>query len=130
MSVAVVAWPLFKGYKERRDENSSQGVQAERLRTARLRIYRRIVDLEEDRKGGALSEEDWRTQLKILKVAAARILQAEDAIAQSTAERTELEREVLKARKGKGSSAGDNGDDLNKAESIPTSDKELVSGER
>ena len=95
-SLVVLIYPFVN----RRRYAMAGDPQAERLRVARMRVYRQITDLEGDFQTGDLTEEDYDQQMRELRIAAARILQREEQLGLIESDRDALEREIEAARKG------------------------------
>ncbi len=96
ISLAVLVYPFLNrhGYTLAGDPV------LERLRVARMRVYRQIADLEGDYRAGDLTEDDYELQLSELRVAAARIMQREDQLGAVESDVEALEREIEAARRG------------------------------
>jgi len=98
VSVVVIAYP-FLGPKKYRLV-SEAFVTREKLRAERLRIYRKISDVEVDFTSGDLTEADYQQQRDQLRMAAAEILKQESGRSMSDAKRDEeLEKEISRLRK-------------------------------
>ena len=98
VSIAVIAYP-FLGSKRYRLV-SETFVTREKLRAERLRIYRKISDIEADFESGDLTEADYQQQRDQLRFAAAEILKQESGGNSSSAKRDEeLEKEISRLRK-------------------------------
>jgi len=97
VSVVVIAYP-FLGSKRYRLVSESF-VTREKLRAERLRIYRKISDVEADFTSGDLIETDYQQQRDQLRIAAAEILKQESSTSMSVAKRDEeLEKEISRLR--------------------------------
>ncbi len=96
ISLAVLVYPFLS----RRGYTMAGDPTLERLRVARLRVYRQIADLEGDYQAGDLIEEDYRQQLGELRVAAAKIMQREEQLGAVRSDMESLEREIEAARRG------------------------------
>ena len=97
VSVAVIAYP-FLGSKRYRLV-SENFVTREKLRAERLRIYRKISDVEGDFTSGDLTEADYQQQRDQLRIAAAEILKQESGGSMSDVKRDEeLEKEISRLR--------------------------------
>ena len=97
LSIAVIAYPFFG--KKRYRLVSESFVTREKLRAERLRIYRKISDVESDFASGDLTEEDYLLQRDQLRIAAAEILRQESGASSSNAQREEeLEKEIAQLR--------------------------------
>ena len=96
ISLGVLVYPFLNRSKY----TLAGDVMAERLRAARLRVYRQIADLEGDFRAGDLTETDYEAQLQELRVAAAKIMRREEQIGAVVADADALEREIAAARKG------------------------------
>ena len=96
ISLAVLVYPFIS----RRGYSLAGDPSIERLRVARMRVYRQIADLEGDYQAGDLTHEDHETQLNELKIAAARIMQREEQLGAVESDVEALEREIEAARKG------------------------------
>ena len=94
ISLGVLVYPFLN----RRKYTLAGNATAERLRAARLRVYRQIADLEGDFIAGDLTETE--SQLNELRIAAAKIMQREEQIGSVVADVDALEREIAAARKG------------------------------
>ena len=113
VSVAVIAYP-FLGSKRYRLV-SETFVTREKLRAERLRIYRKISDVEADFTSGDLTEADYQQQRDQLRIAAAEILKQESGGSITDAKRDEeLEKEISRLREQSTSSteAPEGGDSL------------------
>ena len=113
VSVAVIAYP-FLGSKRYRLV-SETFVTREKLRAERLRIYRKISDVEADFTSGDLTEVDYQQQRDQLRIAAAEILKQESGGSITDAKRDEeLEKEISRLREQSASSteAPEGGDTL------------------
>ena len=95
---------MFKGRRARfvhgRGYTLAGDPTIERLRVARMRVYRQIADLEGDYQSGDLTEADHDLQLSELRVAAARIMQREEQLGAIESDVEALEREIEAARRG------------------------------
>jgi len=113
VSVAVIAYP-FLGSKRYRLVSETY-VTREKLRAERLRIYRKISDIEADFESGDLTEADYQHQRDQLRIAAAEILRQETG-GTSTSDRRdeELEKEIsrLRNQSAHSSEAPEGGDNL------------------
>jgi uncharacterized protein involved in exopolysaccharide biosynthesis len=97
VSVAVIAYP-FLGSKRYRLV-SENFVTREKLRAERLRIYRKISDVEADFTSGDLTEADYQQQRDELRIAAAEILKQESGRSMPDVKRDEeLEKEISRLR--------------------------------
>ena len=97
LSIAVIAYP-FLGNKRYRLVSASF-VTREKLRAERLRIYRKISDVESDFTSGDLTEQDYLLQRDQLRIAAAEILRQEAGVSSSNSQREEeLEKEIAQLR--------------------------------
>jgi hypothetical protein len=97
VSVAVIAYP-FLGSKRYRLV-SENFVTREKLRAERLRIYRKISDVEADFTSGDLTEADYQQQRDELRIAAAEILKQESGGSMPDVKRDEeLEKEISRLR--------------------------------
>ena len=113
VSVAVIAYP-FLGSKRYRLV-SETFVTREKLRAERLRIYRKISDVEADFTSDDLTEADYQQQRDQLRIAAAEILKQESGGSITDAKRDEeLEKEISRLREQSTSSteAPEGGDSL------------------
>ena len=113
VSVAVIAYP-FLGSKRYRLV-SETFVTREKLRAERLRIYRKISDVEADFTSGDLTEADYQQQRDQLRIAAAEIIKQESGGSITDAKRDEeLEKEISRLREQSTSSteAPEGGDSL------------------
>ncbi len=93
-----VAWPLFR---PKLDQGLESNVEEERLRAERLRVYRRVTDLQEDRRNGNLGDvsvAEWDAQLNRLRTMAAQLLMKEDRLRESRGAEAEIEDEVVRER--------------------------------
>ena len=96
-SVAVIVYP-FLGSKRYRLISESFVIR-EKLRAERLRIYRKISDIDADYTSGDLTEADYQQQRDQLRIAAAEILKQESSASMSDAKRDEeLEKEISRLR--------------------------------
>ncbi len=97
VSVAVIAYP-FLGRKRYRLVSESF-VTRGKLRAERLRIYRKISDIEADFTSGDLTEADYRQQRDQLRFSAAEILRQESGATSTDSQRDEeLEKEISRLR--------------------------------
>lgn len=97
VSIAVIAYP-FLGPKRYRLISESF-VTREKLRAERLRIYRKISDIEADFESGDLTEADYQQQRDQLRIAAAEILRQESGGNTASSKRDEeLEKEISRLR--------------------------------
>ncbi len=97
VSVAVIAYPFFGSKRYRMVSESF--VTREKLRAERLRIYRKISDLDADFTSGDLTDADYSQQRDLLRISAAEILRDEsDAHSSDTERDEELEREISRLR--------------------------------
>ena len=96
ISLAVLVYPFIS----RRGYTLAGDPTIERLRVARMRVYRQIADLEGDYQTGDLTETDHDLQLNELRVAAARIMQREEQLGAIESDVEALEREIEAARRG------------------------------
>lgn len=97
ISLGVLVYPFLS----RRGYSLAGDPSIERLRVARMRVYRQIADLEGDYKTGDLTESDYDSQLHELRLAAARIMQREEQLGAVESDLQALEREIEAARRGK-----------------------------
>lgn len=113
VSVIVIAYP-FLGSKRYRLVSETFVTRA-KLRAERLRIYRKISDLEADFTSGDLTEHDYQQQRDQLRIAAAEILKQESGVSMSDAKRDkEIEKEISRLREQSATSneAPEGGDTL------------------
>jgi hypothetical protein len=113
ISVIVIAYP-FLGSKRYRLVSETFVTRA-KLRAERLRIYRKLSDLEADFTSGDLTEHDYQQQRDQLRIAAAEILKQESGVSMSDAKRNEqIEKEISRLRKQSATSnkAPEGGDNL------------------
>tara|TARA_B110001454_G_C12631123_1_gene396989 strand:+ start:299 stop:673 length:375 start_codon:yes stop_codon:yes gene_type:complete len=113
VSVIVIAYP-FLGSKRYRLVSETFVTRA-KLRAERLRIYRKISDLETDFTSGDLTEHDYQQQRDQLRIAAAEILKQESGVSMSDAKRDkEIEKEISRLREQSATSneAPEGGDTL------------------
>ncbi len=97
VAVGVIAYP-FLGNR-RYQLVSKNFVSREKLRAERLRVYRKISDLEADNSSGDLTETDFILQLDQLRVTAAELLREESGPHGPIKDREEqLEREISRMR--------------------------------
>lgn len=97
VSIVVIAYP-FLGSK-RYWLVSERFVHREKLRAERLRIYRKISDLETDYSSGDLTEADFQAQRDQLRITAAELLREESETTVPVKDRDEqLEREISRLR--------------------------------
>ena len=97
VAVAVIAYP-FLGSKRYRLV-SERFISREKLRAERMRVYRKISDLEGDHSSGDLTESDFRMQLNQLRVTAAELLRDESGPDGPINDRDEqLEQEISRMR--------------------------------
>ena len=113
VSVVVIVYP-FLGSKKYRLVSESF-VTREKLRAERLRIYRKISDVEADFTSGDLTEADYQHQRDQLRIAAAEILKQESGSSISNVKRDEeLEKQISRLREQSATSneAPEGGDTL------------------
>lgn len=113
VSVAVIAYP-FLGSKRYRLVSESF-VTREKLRAERLRIYRKISDIDADFTSGDLTEADYQQQRDQLRISAAKILKQESGSTSTNSMRDEeLEKEISRLREqaAASSEAPEGGDTL------------------
>jgi uncharacterized protein involved in exopolysaccharide biosynthesis len=97
ISVAVIAYPFFGSKRYRMV--SERFVTSEKLRAERLRIYRKISDIDADFTSGDLTKADYQQQRDMLRVSAAEILRQELGTSPSNSARDEeLEKEISRLR--------------------------------
>jgi hypothetical protein len=97
VSVAVIAYPFFGSKRYRMVSESF--VTREKLRAERLRIYRKISDIDADFTSGDLTEADYLQQRDLLRISAAEILRDESGAHSSDSKRDEeLEKEISRLR--------------------------------
>ena len=96
ISLGVLVYPFIS----RRGYTLAGDPSIERLRVARMRVYRKIADLEGDYKAGDLTEADYDLQLSEFRLTAARILQREEQLGTIESDIEALEREIQAARQG------------------------------
>ena len=97
--VAVIAYPFLGTNKYRLA--SKRFANREKLRAERLRVYRKISDLEADHAGGDLTESDFESQRDQLRLIAAKLLREEtgpDGPANDRDEQLELEISRMRER--------------------------------
>ena len=113
ISVIVIAYP-FLGSKRYRLVSETFVTRA-KLRAERLRIYRKLSDLEADFTSGDLTEHDYQQQRDQLRIAAAEILKQESGSSISNVKRDEeLEKQISRLREQSATSneAPEGGDTL------------------
>ena len=113
ISVIVIAYP-FLGSKRYRLVSETFVTRA-KLRAERLRIYRKLSDLQADFTSGDLTEHDYQQQRDQLRIAAAEILKQESGVSMSDAKRDkEIEKEISRLREQSATSneAPEGGDTL------------------
>jgi len=113
VSVVVIVYP-FLGSKKYRLVSESF-VTREKLRAERLRIYRKISDVEADFTSGDLTRADYQQQRDQLRIAAAEILKQESGSSISNVKRDEeLEKQISRLREQSATSneAPEGGDTL------------------
>ena len=97
IAVAVIAYP-FLGAKKYRLV-SKRFLKRENIRAERLRVYRKISDLEADYTGGDVTEADFQSQRDQLRIIAANLLREEAGPNGQINERDEqLEQEISRMR--------------------------------
>ena len=97
ISLGVLVYPFIN----RRKYALAGDPTVERLRVARMRVYRQIADLEADFQSGDLTEPDYEGQLKELRLTAAQIMRREEQIGVATSDDDLLEREIEAARRAR-----------------------------
>ena len=108
-SVAVIVYP-FLGSKRYRLISESFVIH-EKLRAERLRIYRKISDIDADYESGDLTEADYQKQRNALRISAAEILKEESgSMSAGTGRDEQLEKEIslLKEQSAQSLEGGDN----------------------
>lgn len=97
VAVGVIAYPFLGN---RRYQLASKNfVSREKLRAERLRVYRKISDLEADNTSGDLTESDYESQHNQLRITAAMLLREETGRHGPAEERDEqLEQEISRMR--------------------------------
>ena len=100
VAMAIVIWPFVRASAKGETPGVDAG-EAEAYRRARADVYQEIRQLEADRASGLVEDEDYRTQRQDLRLAAARVMQAEARSAPSDREER-LEREIAAARRTRG----------------------------
>jgi len=95
ITVAVLVYPFFN----RRKYSLERDPTVERLRVARMRVYRQVSDLQSDHQAGELTDTDYETQFNELRIAAARIMKLEEELGVVTSNEDLLEKEIAAARK-------------------------------
>lgn len=96
IALGVLVYPFLS----RRGYTLAGDPSIERLRTARMRTYRQIADLEADYQAGDLTDQDYDEQLRELRVRAAKIMQHEEQLGAVESDVDALEREIEAARRG------------------------------
>ena len=97
VSLAVIAYPFISSRRYRLVTESF--VTREKLRAERLRIYRKISDIEADYESGDLTQADYQQQRDLLRISAAETLREESGSKYSDADRDEqLEKEISRLR--------------------------------
>ncbi|MEE8046747.1 MAG: hypothetical protein V3T49_07905 [Dehalococcoidia bacterium] len=101
VTIAVIAYPFFGSKRYRLVSESF--VTREKLRAERLRIYRKISDLEVDFTSGDLTEADYQQQRDLLRISAAETLRDESGarstnLATDSARDEEIEKEISRLR--------------------------------
>ena len=105
IAVVVVAYP-FLG-KKRYRLAPERFVNREKLRAERLRVYRKISDLDADHSSGDLTASDFQSQRDQLRVTAAKLLREESGPNGPTNDRDEqLEQEISRMRERSARSSG------------------------
>ena len=107
-SVAVIAYPFFGSKRHRLISESF--VIREKLRAERLRIYRKISDIDADYESGDLTEADYQQQRNALRISAAETLREETGSMSAGNGRDEqLEKEIslLKEKSAQSLEGGD-----------------------
>ena len=113
VSVVVIGSPFIGSKKYRLVSDSF--VTREKLRAERLRIYRKISDVEADFTSGDLTRADYQQQRDQLRIAAAEILKQESGSSISNVKRDEeLEKQISRLREQSATSneAPEGGDTL------------------
>ncbi len=104
--VAVIAYP-FLGSKRYRLV-PERFLTREKLRAERMRVYRKISDLEADNTSGDLIESDYQLQLDQLRLTAAKLLRKESGPDGPVKDRDEqLEQEISRMREESARSSED-----------------------
>lgn len=97
VAVAVVVYPFFGPKRYRMVSKTS--VNREKLRAERLRVYRKINDLEADYASGELTDIDFNSQRDQLRVTAAELLREESGPSGPAEDREDqLEGEISRMR--------------------------------
>jgi hypothetical protein len=97
IALGVLVYPFLN----RRKHALAGDPSVERLRVARMRVYRQIADIESDFQSGELTQADYEAQFRELRLAAARTLQEEERLGVAVSDEDLLEREVQAARRSK-----------------------------
>ena len=94
---AGIVWPLLrsKGDPKQLSERVAAIV---RIRRAREEIYQQIQELQTDVQAGLVDDETYQASLRELRVAAARLIRAEEAARPEAASLDTIEQEVLEVR--------------------------------
>ncbi len=95
-AIVVIAYPFF-GRKRYRLVSESY-LTRESHRAERLRIYRKISDVESDFASGDLTDADYQQQRDQLRVAAAETLREETGITTASERDEQLEMEISRLR--------------------------------
>ncbi len=98
VAFAIIIWPLLR-HNAKADIGSVVGsVDRERLHSERLSIYRRMIDLKEDRKNGDIADDEWQTQMDRLRLSAAQLMHEEERLGVPKNAEAELEKEIARTR--------------------------------
>lgn len=96
ISIATLIYPFLN----RRKYSLAGDPAVERLRVARMRVYRQIADLEADFQSGDLTGPDYDAQFQELRLTAARIMMEEERLGViEMSDEESLEREIQAARR-------------------------------
>ncbi len=94
VTLVVLAYPFTRTHKYVLPPDPA----LERLRSARLRIYRQISDLDGDLASGELSRDEYEAQVSEFRIEAARVLRDLSRLRTGSASEADLEREIAAVR--------------------------------
>ena len=96
--VAAIAWPFFRPNRDRKPGMGGLSETA-RLQLGRADIYEQISQLEADRDAAIISDDEYSAHLRELRVAAAKLLRAQEGLPADLSIEDQLELEIEAARR-------------------------------
>lgn len=97
LAAAVIVWPLLRSTGDPKQQNERVAAVA-RIRRAREEIYQQIQQLQTDVEAGLVDDETYQTSLREFRIAAARLIRAEEAAQPEVASLDAIEQEILAVR--------------------------------